>query len=66
MGEWWKENFSKDEIKEGDLEILIDKFICLGIDASKEYEVLLYIHLPQKLDQIKELRVHKKVLSTPL
>ncbi len=59
MGEWWKENFSKDEINEGDLEILIDKFICLGIDASKEYEVLLYIQLPQKLDKIRELKVHK-------
>lgn len=57
--EWWKENFSKEEINGGDLEALINKFISLGIDTSKEYDVLIYIQLPQKLDISKGLKVHK-------
>lgn len=59
ISQWWKENFSRDKINEGDLELLIDKFVGLGIDASEEYEVLIYIQLPQKLDGIEELKVHK-------
>ena len=59
LGEWWKESFSKDEVNRGELEALVNKFIHLGIDVLKGYEVLIYIQLPQKLDTVKELKVHK-------
>ncbi len=57
--EWWKQNFDKDEIRNGNLEAQVEKFICLGQKKTKEYEVALCIQLPQKLKVEGGLKIHK-------
>lgn len=59
--EWWKENFTKEEMNGENLEVQINKFINLGKDVLKEYDVLLYIQLPQKMDVSNGLKIHKIV-----